>query len=301
MVRAVDALMFETRDARMAYRFGVTTATSSLAKPHRLYESDDSMIWGTSTTFSTAAMHALEPGAIVQTETALHIRITRPRFDVHSPATSVSSQLATLRRLLYGWESRDTDTGLMFRKAAEGVIPLVVEVHNADIMASLIILKAEVNAKIGGQMRMVFVGATEAWLLAKELSEARVGVILTSLKPIAATWDQRRILPGPPLTNQTTLGILLESGVAVGIGIEHPQLAIETRFQISQAFHDSVPFLTPREAYGLATTNLERLLGVKGIDPESADLVAFDGGSAFNFTSKAVAVISPQRGVVDVL
>lgn len=104
---------------RMAYRFGVTTATSSLAKPHRLYESDDSMIWGTSTTFSTAAMHALEPGAIVQTETALHIRITRPRFDVHSPATSVSSQLATLRRLLYGWESRDTDTGLMFRKAAE--------------------------------------------------------------------------------------------------------------------------------------------------------------------------------------
>lgn len=41
-------------------------------------------------------------------------------------------------------------------------------------------------------------------------------------------------LPGPPLTNQTTLGILLESGVAVGVGVEHPQLAIETRFQLSQ-------------------------------------------------------------------
>lgn len=46
-----------------------------------------------------------------------------------------------------------------------------MEVHNADIMASLIMLRAEVDAKIGGQMRMVFVGATEAWLLAKELSE----------------------------------------------------------------------------------------------------------------------------------
>jgi hypothetical protein len=119
-------------------------------------------------------------------------------------------------------------------------------------MASLIILRAEVNEKIGGQMRMVFVGATEAWLLAKELSEfkkssifgqantesvlgeARVGVILTSLKPVAATWDERRILPGPPLTNQTALRMLLDNGVAVGIGVDHPQLALDTRFQLVQ-------------------------------------------------------------------
>ncbi|KAJ4497806.1 hypothetical protein C8R41DRAFT_758876 [Lentinula lateritia] len=301
IVRAVDALMFDSRHARMAYRLGVTAATSSLAKPHRLYESDDSMIWGISTTFSTNAAHGLEPEAIIQTETALHVRITRPRFDVRGPATSVSTQIATLRRLLYGWESRDKDTGLYFRKAAEGVIPLVVEVHNADIMASLIMLRAEVDAKIGGQMRMVFVGATEAWLLAKELSRARVGVILTSLKPVAATWDQRRILPGLPLTNQTTLGILLDSGVVVGVGVNHPQMVTETRFQLAQAYHDCVSSATAREVYGLATINLEQLLGVKGIEPESADLVAFDGGSVFNLSSKIVAVVSSQRGLVDMM
>ncbi|KAJ3975165.1 carbohydrate esterase family 9 protein [Lentinula raphanica] len=301
IVRAFDALIFDTRHARMAYRFGVTIATSTLAKPHRLYENDDSFVWGLSTTFSTNAAHALEPQAIVQTETALHVRISRPRFDVRGPATSVSSQLAALRRLLYGWESRDTDTGVYFRKAAEGVIPLVVEVHNADIMASLIMLRAEVDAKIGGQMRMVFTGATEAWLLAKELNQARVGVILTSLKPVAATWDQRRILPGPPLTNETALSILLNSGVVVGLGVDHPQMAVETRFQLAQAYHDSMTSATAREVYGLATTNLERLLGVKGIDPSSADLVAFDGGSVFNLSSKVVAVISPQRSQVDIL
>ncbi|KAJ4001803.1 carbohydrate esterase family 9 protein [Lentinula boryana] len=301
IVRAFDALMFDTRHARIAYYFGVTIATSSLAKPHRLYESDDSMIWGLSTTFRTNAAHALEPEAIIQTETALHFRITRPRFDVRGPAASVSSQLAVLRRLLYGWESRDTDTGLYFRKAAEGVIPLVVEVHNADIMASLIMLRAEVDAKIGGQMRMVFVGATEAWLLAKELSQARVGVILTSLKPVAATWDQRRILPGPPLTNQTALDILLKNGVIVGLGVDHPQMAAETRFHLAQAYQDSIPSATAREVYGLATTNLEQLLGVKGIEPSSADLVAFDGGSVFNLSSKVVAIISPQRSQVDML
>ncbi|KAF8826905.1 hypothetical protein HHX47_DHR5000901 [Lentinula edodes] len=275
IVRAVDALMFDSRHARMAYRFGVTAATSSLAKPHRLYESDDCMIWGLSTTFSTNAAHGLEPEAIIQTETALHVRITRPRFDVRGPAASVSTQIATLRRLLYGWESRDKDTGLYFRKAAEGVIPLVVEVHNADIMASLIMLRAEVDAKIGGQMRMVFVGATEAWLLAKELRS--------------------------PLTNQTTLGILLDSGVVVGVGVNHPQLATETRFQLARAYHDSVSSATAREVYGLATINLEQLLGVKGIEPESADLVAFDGGSVFNLSSKIVAVVSPQRGLVDMM
>jgi hypothetical protein len=47
----------------------------------------------------------------------------------------------------------------------------VIEVDNADIMANLIILKADVEDKIGSQMRMVFSGAGEAHLLAKEISE----------------------------------------------------------------------------------------------------------------------------------
>jgi len=51
----------------------------------------------------------------------------------------------------------------------KGIVPLVVDVHSADIMATLIILKAEVEEKIGSNMRMVFSGATEAHLLAEEL------------------------------------------------------------------------------------------------------------------------------------
>jgi hypothetical protein len=47
------------------------------------------------------------------------------------------------------------------------------------------------------------------------------------------------------------------------------------------------------------TTNLQDLLGIRGIDDETSDLVAFEGGSMFNLSSKAVAVISPGRGLVD--
>lgn len=58
----------------------------------------------------------MQYGAIVQSISALHVDIIRPtaHHDV-----SVSSQVAALRRLLYGWESTDTETGLWFKKAAE--------------------------------------------------------------------------------------------------------------------------------------------------------------------------------------
>lgn len=41
-------------------------------------------------------------------------------------------------------------------------------------MANLLILKADVEDKIGSRMRMVFTGAMEAHLLAEEISECAV-------------------------------------------------------------------------------------------------------------------------------
>lgn len=51
------------------------------------------------------------------------------------------------------------------------MIPLVIEVDSADIMASLLIMKADVEDRIGSRMRMVFSGAAEAHLLAHEISK----------------------------------------------------------------------------------------------------------------------------------
>ncbi|KAL0573973.1 hypothetical protein V5O48_007988 [Marasmius crinis-equi] len=306
MVRAIDGLMFGTRHALTAYRMGVTSATSSLMRPrdiHRSRASDSIVIWGLSTTFRTSAMHAFEPGTIMQDVAALHVRISRP-----TPAgqgirrsVSVSEQIAGLRRLLHGWESRDSDTGVWFKRAAEGVIPLVIDVHSADIMTSLIAMKAEVDDRIGGQMRMVFSGASEAHVLAKELHRARIGVILTRLRPTYTEWDGRKILPGPPLSNETTLGVLLEHKVSVAIGVEHPQLAANALFDLRQAVSELRGKVKEHAAYSLTTRNLEELLGVKGMGEEKADLVAFDQGSVLDAGSKAVAVIVTSRGVVDVL
>lgn len=94
-------------------------ATSSLAKPFSLGVYGSNMIAGVSATFRTGASHAMERGAILQHATALHISIGRsyPLFPGRRP--SVSTQILALRRLLYGWETEERETGEWFRKAAE--------------------------------------------------------------------------------------------------------------------------------------------------------------------------------------
>lgn len=94
-------------------------ATSVLARPFFLSVYGDNMIAGVSATFRTGASHAMERGAVIQDVTALHLIMGRshPLFPNKRP--SVSSQIATLRRLLYGWEANERETGEWFRKAAE--------------------------------------------------------------------------------------------------------------------------------------------------------------------------------------
>lgn len=67
----------------------------------------------------------------------------------------------------------------------------------------------------------------------------------------------------------------------------HIQIALETNGALSKS-----------DAFALASVNLERLLGVQN---PITDLVAVKGGTLLDFEGKVVGVISPQRGVVDLL
>ncbi|KAJ7240322.1 carbohydrate esterase family 9 protein [Mycena haematopus] len=293
---AMDALMFGTRNALTAYRSGVTSGTVSLMKPTSL-GGGTHVIAGISTTFSTGASHAMKRGAILQKVTSLHVEIHRPGPFSKRTQSSVSSQIAGLRRLLSGWESQETDTGKWFKRAAEGVVPLVIDVGNADIMATLLILKAEIQNRFGSRMRMVFSGAAEAHILAKEIRDANVGVILEA-KPMVGVWDDRRTLPGPPITNDTTLAVLFREGVKIGLKWREAQDVRNMWFDLTWAMLASNGLIKKDEAYALVSSNLEDLLGVT--TDGMGDLVAYAGGDPFETSSKAVAVISAQRGQVDI-
>lgn len=135
---------------------------------------------GLSATFRTGAPHALANDAIIQRISALHYVIRRPDALIlgqgGTPTPSVSTHIAVLRRLLLSDASeRDGETALWFAKAADGALPLVIDVGSADVMAALLKLKAEVEQNRGTSMRMVFSGAAEAHLLAKEIGGYRNG------------------------------------------------------------------------------------------------------------------------------
>jgi hypothetical protein len=60
-------------------------------------------------------------------------------------------------------------------------------------MASLISLKKEVEVKSGTSIQMTFSGANEAHLLAKEIGDAGIGIILQPSRPFPGTWKSRRM------------------------------------------------------------------------------------------------------------
>ncbi|TFK54416.1 composite domain of metallo-dependent hydrolase [Heliocybe sulcata] len=283
IVQAIDGLQYATRDALIAYRSGVTTAISA--------PRSTGFLSGLSVAFSTGAGHKLEKGAVVQDVAAVHVSVGHG-----SAYPSVSTQVAALRRLLKG--EVGGEVGAWFGKVAEGKVPLVVDVQNADIMATLIRLKKEVEAGTTHPIKVTFAGATEAHLLAKEIGEAGVGVILAPSRPYPAVWEQRRILPGPPLTQDSSLSLLLAHNVTVGLGVPENWAARNIRFDAAWAALEAGS--DKSEAIELTSVNVEKLLGV-AVSPALSDLVATSGGDLLDFSSKVVGIISPRRGVVDLL
>ncbi|GJE84554.1 composite domain of metallo-dependent hydrolase [Phanerochaete sordida] len=299
LVRAADALQFGTRNALTARRAGVTYATTALGET-TLFGGASTLIGGLAVTFRTGAAHALQPDAIVKPVAALQVHVGRaaPWRGSLAPV-SVSTQIATLRRLLLDSVSDKEETGRWFKKAADGEIPLIIGVGSADIMATLLQLKAEVEELRGGRIKMVFSGASEAHLIAEDIAKAKVGVILNPVRPFPGTWDNHRILAGPPISNETTVTALLKHKITVALGVTDAWEPVNTRFDAGWVALESSGRIDKQAQYALITGNLEKLLGLEGWLGDQGDLVVYQGGGAFNMSSKAIAIASPRHGTVE--
>ncbi|TFK25671.1 amidohydrolase [Coprinopsis marcescibilis] len=281
IVRAADGLEFASRDALLAFRVGVTSAVTA-PKSKGFYG-------GLGVHFSTGASHALEEGAVLQEVTAVHVAVRR------TGKPSVSTQIAALRRLLSG--KVEGAVGGYFAQVRSGHIPLVVEAHSADIIATLLTLKQHVEVDTRVPLKLTITGGAEAHLLAKEIGAASVGVILSPSRPFPYLWEDRRILPGPPLTSQTSVTALLDQGVTVGIGCQEIWDARNLPFDLRWAAIDAGGRLSEEEIIAIGSSNIEKLLGVER-DPDSVELVVTRGGDILDTHSRVAAVISPQRGAI---
>lgn len=216
--RAVDGIALDTKNLKGAYSHGVTKAISS-----PLFQFGGQK--GVSVGFSTGALHANEEGAVWQEDVALHYTITKS-----TKATSLSGAVGQLRaKLLKAVHANETakfeqSEENYLRMVVKGDMSLVVVVHSADLIASLLRVKREVEtaseqtSTSPKSMRVVIIGGAESYLLADSLAEADVGVVLAPMVAFAEGWDQRRSLPGAPLTNDTAIDVLHAAGVTVAIG-----------------------------------------------------------------------------------
>ncbi|KAI0320932.1 carbohydrate esterase family 9 protein [Amylostereum chailletii] len=288
LIRAVDGLQFAGRDALLAYRSGVTKAISAPVG------ASTGFLQGLGTLFSLGAEHKLESGAVVQKVTALHVSVG------HGGRASISTQVAALRKILLALpEDTDaTELGQSVASVVRGVLPIVVHADSADVIATLILLKREAEEKTGARIRMTVAGAAEAHILATELAQADIGVIVAPSRPFPSAWEQERFLPGPPLSKDSAISKLLSHGVTVGVGIVEAWQARNTRLDIAWAALESGGGISKTEALALASTNLEKLLGAE-TQVDSADLVVTAGGDLLELGSKVVGVVSSRRGIVE--
>ncbi|GAA5969186.1 hypothetical protein JCM21900_004720 [Sporobolomyces salmonicolor] len=302
-VRAVDGISFGGKHLQVAEQSGVGKAVTAPL--------GNGLFRGVSVAFRTGAKNALEPNAILSEDVALHVTIGHYKA---SQTPSISTEIAELRGLLLdGLVSDPTASPASvrptwpaqnyFARVAKGDLPLVINAWKADVLASLVKLKREIENKGGrpGKLRWIIHGGQEAHLIADELAAAHIGVILSPPRSFPESWDERRALPGPPLTERAATTILHEAGVKLALGIPEEWMTRTLLFEAAWAQRLSRGRVSRAEAISWISTNLDDLLGgleehtsSKGED-DKVEFVAFER-DPFEFGSRMVAM-SKQGGV----
>ncbi|KAJ7448142.1 hypothetical protein FB451DRAFT_1567335 [Mycena latifolia] len=259
--RAVDGLQFVANIliAISAYHAGVAAAVITPMGP--------GFLQGIGTAFSTGAPNALADGTILRSSAALQISI-------HSQMrASVNTQIAAPPNMLF----HSSAAGPWSRVKA-GKIPLVTKVHNADIIATLLLLKAEFETPNSATLRMTFAGATEAHLLATQIGAAGASVILAPRAPVP------RI---PPHTAAVTTLLQHDATLVLGVQSEYAaRTVIYARFELACAALDADGAIGDRHGQGARTRLCRRLAN-------------YQGGGCFDLESKVLGVVSGRRAVMD--
>ncbi|KAM0323735.1 hypothetical protein ACHAQA_008672 [Verticillium albo-atrum] len=301
--RGVDGLAFDTKKLRVAHQYGITKAISaptfSGGLTHR----------GTSVGFLTNAQHALEKDAVWSEDVAVHYTLTLDAKQGDTP--SISTAVGALRKaLLEAVAFNDTITDLhseqaFLKKVVDGDVPLVLTVHSADTISTVLRLKSDVESALDAsesssstKLQVVILGGAEAHIVASELAAAEVGVVLAPFQSYATSWDQRRALTGAPLTNGTAIDVLVDAGVTTAIGLEEDWLIRDLALLAGIAYHNGGGRLTEKAALDLVSTNVYKLLGIKEKSARNDGHFLVFEGSPLDIGSRVRAVSNGRKDVM---
>ncbi|SGY68039.1 BQ5605_C004g02842 [Microbotryum silenes-dioicae] len=184
------------------------------------------------------------------------------------------------------------------------IVPLVINAWKADHLATLIHLKQEIEgiarSNEGGRpLKWIIHGGQEAHLVADELAQADISVILSPSRSFPASWDERRAVAGPPLSPQNAATILHLAGVRLGLGVPEEWQTRTLLWEAAWAQKTSSGHISRAEAIKWVSSNLEGMLELETAgDGEHANWVAYER-DPFEFGSRAIAISNTQWGHVE--
>lgn len=295
--RAVDGLALDNKKLKVAHEFGVTRAITA----PKFAGGSDGARHGVSVGFSTGAKTSLDEGAVWADEIAVHYTLSLAAKQEGTP--SISSAIGAFRgKLLKAVTSTDEikdpySEEAYLKKVVAGEVPVVVTVHSADTIATILKVKKEVETQISlhsrtssGKIRLALIGGAESYILADELAAAGVGVVLAPAQSYATTWEQRRALTGAPLTNGTAIDRLVGAGVVTAIGLEEDWIIRDLALLAGVAYKNGGGRLTEKSALDLISTNVYKMLGIEQPTASSETHFVVSEGSPLEIGSRVKAV-----------
>ncbi len=284
-LRAIDA--YNPREDLVSFvrELGITTVHTGHAP--------GALISGQTATFSTSGETIEETLRDSLTTVAFTIGPdAQARFE--SPGTRAKGIAMIRQKLADAQASMDaeepgSDLGqAVLREVLRGEVPALVTAHRAhDIQAAL-----RLQEEFG--FEMILDGASEAYLVANEIEDADVPVILhpTMTRPSGTTQNAAF----------TTAATLHEAGVPVAIQSGWEPYVPKTRIVLYEAAIAAANGLPRRAALASITRSAADILGLENvgtIEPgQAADLVLFDG-DPFEYTTRTCTVIDDGRVVSD--
>eukprot|EP00004_Rigifila_ramosa_P019493 TRINITY_DN4960_c0_g1_i1.p1 TRINITY_DN4960_c0_g1~~TRINITY_DN4960_c0_g1_i1.p1 ORF type:complete len:902 (-),score=201.17 TRINITY_DN4960_c0_g1_i1:41-2650(-) len=282
-IRAADGLRVGSKKTQVTVAGGVTIG---VAPPLT-----SGLVRGLSALFEMAAPAGGDDQTVRASVVALHVTLGNSAKSSPESLGSISGEIQALRAILIEANStvdEENPNSLYtapFVRVCQGVLPLAVHAHSADVIAALLNLKAELSSI---PLRLVIIGGAEAHILAARLATENVGVVLTPTRCTPGSWDQRRC-------SDAALSIFKNAGVPFALAatsdLTHALrwLAGESTLQgLSEAEAVAAITSAPAQLFGVAS-----LVGSVSVG-QRANLVLFNG-SPLSLASTTQLVV---RGAV---